>query len=356
MSSGQNSSHLCLGQVTFAAASAVNTVFYAYVYLCVPPEDYPIATAGIHASYHLGNICGSLLGELLVTSFQTELTTLFYLSMCSTTIGLVCFVVLLPAPTKQHAHLQPSAHGSAEGWSVRWARLKQEVVVLYRDVPAVRTAAAWWVAAYSANLLAGNYYQTMLYNADQDANFGFAEAALELGGVTGSAAYVCWAGYCSSGSGSGSGGGHGDASHARRVEWFLAGALVATAMLHSVASGCGGSGAAGAHTENGSPWLLMAVLVGAAGLYSSALALASVVTAASVGTTAPALIFSINNFGALSFVSSGLVVASTAQLGTAGYFRAAAVLTATASLFLLWLGGRARHDDDAAAAAGRPRD
>ena len=57
---------MALMQVTYSGATAAQTVYFAYVYLAAAPADFALATAGVRASYKLGNVVGSLFGQLLV--------------------------------------------------------------------------------------------------------------------------------------------------------------------------------------------------------------------------------------------------------------------------------------------------
>ena len=47
-------------------ATAVNYVYFAYVYVACKKSNFPVATAAVHASYHAGNVVGSVIGQILV--------------------------------------------------------------------------------------------------------------------------------------------------------------------------------------------------------------------------------------------------------------------------------------------------
>jgi hypothetical protein len=84
----------------YAGSVAVNSIFFAYVYVVVEPQHYAVATAGIYASYHTGNFLASVLASVLVrhTAVARHLVTLFYLSWVSTSIACIVFVALVPKP------------------------------------------------------------------------------------------------------------------------------------------------------------------------------------------------------------------------------------------------------------------
>jgi len=103
-------------QVTYAGAVSVNSVYYAYAALVVRPAFVARATGGAIAAYHGGNILGSLLGELLVneTWVGQHLRVLFYLSWGFTSLGVVCFCLLLPSPLAVEAERGPGEGGGSE--------------------------------------------------------------------------------------------------------------------------------------------------------------------------------------------------------------------------------------------------
>ena len=53
-------------QLTYAAATCVNTVYFAYVYMVLEPHQFKLGTAVIMSAYHFGNVVGSLVGQGMV--------------------------------------------------------------------------------------------------------------------------------------------------------------------------------------------------------------------------------------------------------------------------------------------------
>ena len=51
-------------QLTYAAATCVNTVYWAYVYMALPPSCFGRGTAVVMSAWHGGNVLGSLVGQV----------------------------------------------------------------------------------------------------------------------------------------------------------------------------------------------------------------------------------------------------------------------------------------------------
>ena len=195
-------------QLCYAASHASMSVYFAYVYCVATPEQYALFTAVVMAAYHGGNVAGSLLAELCVRvlfpAWIDDLTPLFYLSLGTSTLGLLAFAALprpLRAPPVSLASLLvrsgPRRAGRALGRL--WAPL------------ASRRWLAWWLLGLSGQTLVLNYFQLSLLDAarsgggggsDGDGGggdggddggdggrsvpFGLLEASIELGMLLGS--------------------------------------------------------------------------------------------------------------------------------------------------------------------------
>eukprot|EP00854_Cymbomonas_tetramitiformis_P014727 gene14727-17402_t len=107
---------MSLMQMTYASASAVNAVYFAYAYCVMDPRYFQQATACMHASFHIGNIFGSVLGQLR---------------------GMYAHAIILL-------------------WSL------------------------WWLMGFGASNIITNYYQTQFYDIESDGDFGTVEALIEL--------------------------------------------------------------------------------------------------------------------------------------------------------------------------------
>eukprot|EP00468_Gymnochlora_sp_CCMP2014_P002041 CAMPEP_0167743474 /NCGR_PEP_ID=MMETSP0110_2-20121227/2035_1 /TAXON_ID=629695 /ORGANISM="Gymnochlora sp., Strain CCMP2014" /LENGTH=461 /DNA_ID=CAMNT_0007627847 /DNA_START=75 /DNA_END=1460 /DNA_ORIENTATION=- len=195
-------------QVTYAAATCANTVYFAYAYMVVDKSDFEAATSYMRFSYHAGNLIGAIIGQLLVDN-GNSLTTLFYLSWMFTTLGLICFLIFLPKPTRaappslaglllstgrNRRLLQPGGSiaqdsktdsqrpgrnsatdlNSQTGWKDAW----KEIRLLYTGSRLLKWC-FFWSIMYGVTLMISNYYQNQVYNINPDAKFGYLEAAAE---------------------------------------------------------------------------------------------------------------------------------------------------------------------------------
>ena len=80
-------------QVTFGFAQATMIVYYSYIYLLVPKEDYLQATALIRSLPLFGHVFAGVTGQLLYNAGYS-LTLLMYLSFFSVTLGVVIFIYI----------------------------------------------------------------------------------------------------------------------------------------------------------------------------------------------------------------------------------------------------------------------
>ena len=164
-----------LMEVAFATATAVDIIYFAYVYMLVDKHLFQEATGYIHAAYHVGNLLGSLCGEALVsfTPLGDHLVVLFYISWAMSTVAAL-FALAMPKPKFAPP---PSLAQAFRESGCRKALV--ELGGLYRDV-GVRQWSVWWVLAVTPMILVGNYHQTQFYTRDPNANFGLIEALMEL--------------------------------------------------------------------------------------------------------------------------------------------------------------------------------
>lgn len=173
---------MSLMQMTYASASAVNAIYFAYAYCVMDPRFFQQATACMHASFHIGNIFGSVLGQVLYdhTPVKHNLDVLFYLSWGFTSLGVLCFFILLP---RQRNPSPPSAFQILrdEGFQVVFAQLRRmyahAIILLW---------SLWWLMGFGASNIITNYYQTQFYDIESDGDFGTVEALIEFFSAVGS--------------------------------------------------------------------------------------------------------------------------------------------------------------------------
>lgn len=165
-------------QLTYAGATAANTVYFAYVYMCVAPEQFVYVTSFIHMAYYSGNAIGSLLGQLLYsyTAINTHLVGLFYVSWGFTTIGFAVFLLFFPSPIRT---APPSlvATWCNDGINALLHSLHE----MYSDF-VVLLWSAWWVMALGSHAMIANYYQTQFSEIDPSIgdSLGYVECVMML--------------------------------------------------------------------------------------------------------------------------------------------------------------------------------
>jgi len=174
---GQGVSTMAVMQLVFAAASSIDTVLFAYLYLLVEPGAFKAATATLHAAFHLGNILASLLGQMLVshTEVGDNLTVLFYISWGSTTAALGVFILCLPPPSR------PAPPPEL------WRLMRPTDMKSMYSGRAVQVWSLWWVLGFGGFTLVINYYQMQLYDIDPKIPFGMVEVLIELAFACGAA-------------------------------------------------------------------------------------------------------------------------------------------------------------------------
>jgi len=305
-----------LAEIFFAAASACDPVFFAYVFQVVPEADYPRAAAAVGAAFHAGNVLGSLLGQGLVWGVSLEgpgLVLLFYVSLAFSALGALCLGYfpeeLTPPP--------PSVFSLARGpGGVRAAA--REVRELYLGGPGAPATQAWslfWLFGMAASLIVLNYYQTQLYVIDPATPFGFAEAAMEAAAVVGAL------GPCTSGL----------QEYLGRPAWFL----IATAVLE-------GALYLGTLAGRRGVWPALVCNCLAIGLFFVLYTAAQAAIAANLQRKRFSIVLAANTFGALVLLSVAQAAAGWAGLRTSGYYCVAAGLQATLALSIglhAWLRG-----------------
>lgn len=283
---------MALTQLTYAAGTSVNIIFYSYVYLAVPAAHYQRATAMVHAAYHLGNVLGSALGQLLVSYAHTPLQSLFYISWAMTTAGVVCFALLLPPMRKDHTQPPSLARLLLErGWRPALADLRQ----LYTPLP-VQLWSVWWLLAFGTNNIIGNYYQNQIYNLDKDSPLGWVEVCMETASTLGA---------------------------------LLPALILASLLPRSLALAMGAAAACGSLylaivLAPHSLWCSYVCNVAAVAVYSFAYATASAACASSLGSGRYALLFATNSFVSLGIATAAQAAGAANGLSTDAYYRLAA--------------------------------
>jgi len=164
---------MAIMQMTYAGATTVNSVYFAYSFLVLGPQYFKVGTALMMAFYHGGNVLGSIIGQLLVDYTDLGLTWLFYISWSFTSIGLLCFF-LLPSvrfdpPENIFQFIQD--HSFKDSLS--------EMSSLYNSFH-VRIWTLWWIFSYSSSNIISNYYQNQFYAIDPNGKFGYVEAFMEF--------------------------------------------------------------------------------------------------------------------------------------------------------------------------------
>lgn len=178
---GQGVGFMVATQVTYAAATSVNVIYFAYVYTVFEKVDYQRATACIHAAYHFGNALGSGAGQLLVTYAHWPLLHLFYFSFAMTTVGALCFVFVLPKP-RHPAPPSLARMFMEDGPRLAWRQLRD----LYNA--RVLQWTLWWLLGFSMQQIISNYYAIQFTERDKNGAYGLVELAMELGASVGSLA------------------------------------------------------------------------------------------------------------------------------------------------------------------------
>eukprot|EP00050_Salpingoeca_kvevrii_P011102 m.12729 g.12729 ORF g.12729 m.12729 type:complete len:915 (-) comp3257_c0_seq2:161-2905(-) len=181
---GDGVAWMSIMQVTYAAATGINTVYFAYVFMVLDASHFQRGTAIVHAAIHAGNALGSALAQLLVsyTSAGDHLRVLFYISWGCTTLGLVFFVVLLPKQRRQPP-VSLARVVLQRGISATWA----EVRLMYSSGLTVILWTLWWIFGFGAAKMINNYYQNQFLEIDPNiTQLGTIEAIMEVVAVLGS--------------------------------------------------------------------------------------------------------------------------------------------------------------------------
>jgi len=169
----QGTTWMAIMQVTYAGATTVNSVYFAYSFLVLGPNHFALGISAMAACYHGGNVLGSVIGQLLVDYTDIGLTGLFYISWCFTSIGLFCFI-FLPSPQyvpPENIFQFIKSHPFNETFT--------EISSLYSTFR-VQIWSLWWFLGYSSANIITNYYQNQFYAIDPNGKFGYAEAFMEL--------------------------------------------------------------------------------------------------------------------------------------------------------------------------------
>jgi thiamine transporter 2/3 len=183
---GEGVGWMVVMQIVYAGSTCVDTIYYAYVYMVVPKEHFQLSTALVHGAYHLGNVLGSAIGQLLVsfTPVKHHFQVLFYISWGVTTLGLVAFVFFLP---KQVNNPPESLISMLRESGLRMTM--SEVRSMFVD-PVVVLMSLWWVFGFCSYSILVNYYQVQFSDIDPNGSFGTVEILIELFDFLGSLAPV----------------------------------------------------------------------------------------------------------------------------------------------------------------------
>eukprot|EP00040_Diaphanoeca_grandis_P034966 m.218603 g.218603 ORF g.218603 m.218603 type:complete len:483 (-) comp33272_c0_seq1:208-1656(-) len=172
---------MAIMQGTYAIATGADTILLALAYLHVEdPADYKRVTVCVFVAKHIGSMLGSGIAQGLVESgIMGSLADLFYISWGFTTLGLICFVLLVSKPQKE---LPVSMFNLLQTTGVRstWGVLKH----LYHDWVTIYWT-IWWVLGYSMSTVISNYYQNQFQNVDEHAKLGAAAIAMEFCSIIG---------------------------------------------------------------------------------------------------------------------------------------------------------------------------
>jgi MFS family permease len=292
-------------QVTYAASSCVNTIFFAYIYMAVPREDFQKTSALVHAAFHLGNVIGSGLGQILVsfTAVHDNLKVLFYLSWGFITLALIVFIVFLPHPMSPAPPSLVSLLRTT-GCKATWRHASE----LYADRVVVLLS-AWWVFATCAYTVLSNYYQVQFSDIDPDGQFGTVEVVIEVMST---------------------------------LAALLAGvAAVRRAVLRQpfLLFACGSIAAAGLMVL--SIWLQSSVLYSYAlniswmAIFAFQQAAAEAVMALRCASPRYAVLFTMATLGALALAAAGQAVGTGLAIDTSGYYWMGAAAEALAAVAML---------------------
>lgn len=160
-------------QLTYAGATAANTIYFAYVYMCVAPDQFIQVTSYIHMAYYLGNALGSLLGQILYT-YAHLLKGLFFVSWGFTTLGLAVFLLWFPAPSRA-----PPASLIAVLRTDGLRGLLETLRIMYSEYY-VLAWSGWWIVGLGSHQMIANYYQTQFLSIDEhcESSLGYVEAVM----------------------------------------------------------------------------------------------------------------------------------------------------------------------------------
>lgn len=294
---------MATAQVSYAAATCANSVYYAYAYTVVAPEWYHRATGCMRGAYHLGNVAGAVLGQMLVSSGQS-LNLLFYLSWGFTSAGLIAFATCLPYPQRAPP---PSLAGLLRGKDGGWAELRRELGVLYSG-GRTRLWSIYWLVMFGVHQMISNYYQNQIYAVAPDSPFGYIEAGMEAFAVLGAAAALAFTGFGQ-----------------RSVAALIFFGSVGTAVCYLVS------------TRMSSLWLLCLVNVLPFGVYGLLFTMAASHIAIDARTPRYAMAFSLNSFVSLGVSCIVQQIGQAQELSTDGYYYiAAAECLALAACAVVW--------------------
>ena len=173
-------------QLTYASATSVNWVYYAYIYMVIIEESYyQTATSYVQSAGILGTLLSSILAQILVsyTNLANNYTSLFYLSWISTTIALLSFFIL-PKPNRT-SPISIFKIIKNDGFRVMFNYIYD---MYFEKSGIVQIWSIWWIGGYASYSIYSNYYQNQFIEYNQKSNnaYGFVNGVIELSAILGS--------------------------------------------------------------------------------------------------------------------------------------------------------------------------
>lgn len=160
-------------QFTFGFACGSEVLFYSYIYYLVPAEQYQKLTGITRSSVLIGHVGANLLGQLLVSRFNSPLIVLLYISLVA--ISIAGFISLLfPSTSIEIKHCNHTVQG-----------LKSAFVDVVTNPEALQWS-IWYIFVMMSNDMVLNYATNLFYVIDPTENDnGWVMALVRLTGAFG---------------------------------------------------------------------------------------------------------------------------------------------------------------------------
>jgi len=160
-------------QLTFGLACGTEVLFYSYIYYLVPNEHYQKLTGITRSSVLIGHVGANLLGQLLVSRFNTQLVVLFYISLVSISIATI-ISFFFPHVTIELKSCKQNYQG-----------LKSAFLDIVQNKETLQWA-IWYMLAMACNDMVLNYATNLFYAVDSEVNQnGLVLALVRLSGALG---------------------------------------------------------------------------------------------------------------------------------------------------------------------------